>query len=112
MKVLPRLVAGVAICLMGFMPFANGEQATQVQSYAGHLLTPLEFSAALTLWTKESGMRVDARNGSHYGLCQGRSKYMATANYRQQVRWCISYAQHRYGTMVKALAHWRQHGWH
>ena len=37
---------------------------------------------------------------------------MAKANYKQQVRWCIAYAYNRYGSITKALDHWRAHGWH
>ena len=105
-----HLLAG--LCLLLSSPGASAVDLKTIQSYAGHVLTPLEFSAALVLWQKESNWNIRARNGSHYGLCQGRSKYMARANYKQQVRWCISYAYNRYGSMALALKHWRQFGWH
>ena len=102
----------VAIYIVAIMPGVDANQINKIQSYAGHVLTPLEFSAALVLWQKESNWNIRARNGLHYGLCQGRSKYMARANYKQQVRWCVSYAYNRYGSMALALKHWRQYGWH
>jgi len=105
-----HLLAG--LCLLLSSPGASAVDLKTIQSYAGHLLTPLEFSAALTLWTKESNWNIRARHGSHAGLCQGRSEYMMHANYRQQVRWCISYAYNRYGSMALALKHWRRYGWH
>ena len=105
-----HLLAG--LCLLLSSPGASAVDIKTIQHYAGQQLTPLEFSAALVLWTKESNWNIRARNGSHYGLCQGRSKYMATANYKQQVRWCVGYAQHRYGSIALALEHWRKYKWH
>ena len=115
MKV-PRKVAIVlAISIIELMPLSSNAQVvnkTTIVAYAGSILTPLELSAAITLWTKESNIRPEARNGSHAGICQGRSKYLLRANYMQQVRWCISYSWHRYGTMVRALNHFKLKGWH
>lgn len=101
-----------ALCLLPVGPEASATSVKTIQSYAGSLLTPLEFSSALVLWHKESSWNIRAVNGSHHGLCQGRSTYMAKANYKQQVRWCIAYAYNRYGSITKALDHWRAHGWH
>ena len=103
------------LCLTMLMATAAANSDTNkahIASYAGSILTPLELSAALTLWTHESNLNPRARNGSHYGLCQGKSLYMKRANYKQQVRWCIAYSWHRYGTMVKSLQHWKEKGWH
>ena len=105
-----HLLAG--LCLLLGSPGASAVDIKTIQHYAGQQLTPLEFSAALILWTKESNWNIRARNGSHWGLCQGRSKYMATANYKQQVQWCVRYAQHRYGSIALALEHWRKYKWH
>ena len=107
--VMMHLLAG--LCLLLSSPGASAADIKTTQRYAGSLLTPLEFSAALVLWDKESSWDIRAVNGSHHGLCQGRSKYMAKANYKQQVRWCISYAYNRYGSISKALEHWRRYGW-
>ena len=105
-----HLLAG--LCLLLSSPGASAVDIKTIQSYAGSLLTPLEFSSALVLWNKESNWNIRAVNGSHHGLCQGRSKYMAKANYKQQVQWCIAYAYNRYGSMALALEHWRLHKWH
>ena len=105
-----HLLAG--LCLLLSSPGASAVEVKTITQYAGTLLTPLQYVAAVELWTMESNIRLDARNGSHYGICQGRSKYMARANYKQQVRWCVSYAYNRYGSMVAALAHWKAYGWH
>ena len=105
-----HLLAG--LCLLLISPKASAVEVKQIQHYAGQMLTPLEFSAALVLWGKESNWNIRAVNGSHHGLCQGRSKFMATANYKQQVQWCVRYAFNRYGSIALALEHWRKHGWH
>ena len=71
-----------------------------------------EFKCLEQLWTKESNFNPRAHNGSHWGICQGRSDYMRRANYKQQVHWCIKYSYNRYGSIAMALEHWRKHGWH
>ncbi len=60
-----------------------------------------------------------AKNGSHYGLPQGRSEYLRTATYTQQITWHIKYIKNRYGTdrfgvanACGALSHWLMKGWH
>ena len=62
---------------------------------------------------KESNYRTDARNGSHYGLAQGRSEYLRTATYTQQLAWYMKYIQSRYdGDGCKAKAHHIKHNWY
>jgi hypothetical protein len=61
---------------------------------------------------KESNFRTDARNGSHYGLAQGRSPYLRTATYTQQLHWYIKYIRARYGEGCKALKHHKKHNWY
>lgn len=93
---------------------ANGLHTNKatIYSYAGSLLTPLEFSAALQLWAKESNWNPHARNGSHHGICQGRSIWLSQQDYKKQVRWCIAYAWHRYGTIANAWNFFQDKGWH
>jgi len=71
-----------------------------------------EFYCLDTLYFHESRWNPDARNGSHYGIPQGRSKYLANANGFKQVDWGIKYNLTRYGSMCKALDHYRLKGWH
>jgi len=114
MKVTRKVAIVLAIPLLmalGSSP-AHGVDKPQIISYAGSILTPLELSAALTLWEHESHWNVHARNAGHYGLCQGRSLWLSKQGYKKQVVWCIHYAWHRYGTMNGALKHWQLKGWH
>jgi hypothetical protein len=71
-----------------------------------------EFYCIDELYFHESKWNPDARNGSHYGIPQGRSKYLANANGFKQVDWGIKYNLTRYGSMCKALDHYRLKGWH
>ena len=67
----------------------------------------------IDLYSKENS-RWDpkARNGSHVGIPQGRSKYLATVNGVKQIDWGIKYINNRYGSMCKALDHFKRKGWH
>jgi len=105
-------VLSAVLCLIPAVSVASSNQVIKAQTYAGTLLTPLEFSAALILWTKESNWNIKAKNGSHYGICQGRSKYLKDKGYKIQVRWCIAYARNRYGSITKALEFWKVNRWH
>ena len=105
-------VLSAVLCLIPTVSIASSNQVNNIQRYAGNLLTPLEFSSALILWTKESNWNPKASNGNHYGICQGRSKYLKDKGYKIQIRWCIAYARNRYGSITKALEFWKVHKWH
>jgi hypothetical protein len=65
------------------------------------------------LYSKEnSKWDPKARNGSHIGIPQGKSKYLATVNGVKQIDWGIKYINNRYGSMCKALEHFKIKGWH
>lgn len=71
-----------------------------------------EYLCSKEIIRKESNFRTDARNGSHYGLAQGRSRYLATATYTQQLHWYIKYIRARYGDGCVALEHHKIHNWY
>jgi hypothetical protein len=71
-----------------------------------------EFYCLDTLYFHESRWNPKAKNGSHYGIPQGRSKWLKTANGYKQVEWGIKYNMNRYGSMCKALEHYKLKGWH
>ena len=67
----------------------------------------------IDLYSKEnSKWDPKARNGSHVGIPQGRSQYLATVNGVKQIDWGIKYIKNRYGSMCKALHHFKTKGWH
>ena len=71
-----------------------------------------EFYCLDYLYYRESRWNPNAVNGSHYGIPQGRSEWLKTANGYKQVEWGIKYNKNRYGSMCKALEHYKLKGWH
>jgi len=66
----------------------------------------------IELYHNESKFNPAARNGSHYGIPQGRSKYLSRVDGTKQIDWGIKYINNRYGSMCKALEHYKIKGWH
>jgi hypothetical protein len=94
-------------------PIHDGIQIQQTpKQYAKANLPLHEYKCALELYTKESNWRPEAKNGSHYGIPQGRSIWLKTADPIQQVRWGIRYSEARYNGMCNALHHFKTKGWH
>ena len=105
---------GIALCIM---PDAGGSKPVQYvthKEFALHLLNYDydQFNCLELLYTKESNWRENAKNGSHYGIPQGRSTYLAKVDGYKQVVWGIAYIDHRYGQPCKAWQHWKDKGWH
>jgi hypothetical protein len=89
------------------------EQSDLLKLYAhSRIINYEQFKCFDALITKESNWRVDARNGSHYGLGQ-----MRNAKYRKldgftQVDWSIRYITKRYGSMCNAWRFFKDKGYH
>jgi hypothetical protein len=94
-------------------PIHDGIQIQQTPKQYAKAVLPLdEYKCALELYTKESNWRPEAKNGSHYGIPQGRSEWLRTADPIQQVRWGIKYAYSRHSSMCGALQHFKKWNWH
>ena len=105
---------GIALCIM---PDAGGSKPVQYISYKEYALISLDnnleqYRCLSILYGKESAWNPHARNGSHYGIPQGRSIYLSTLNGYEQIQWGLSYIGHRYGEPCVAWAHWKAKGWH
>ena len=105
---------GIALCIM---PDAGGSKPMQYVSYKEYALHLLhydyeQYKCIAILYGKESAWNPDARSGSHYGIPQGRSEWLKDQDGYTQVRWGLSYIEHRYSTPCKALDHWRAFNWH
>jgi hypothetical protein len=112
------VLAGIGIALC-FIPDAGSTNAIQKEyiSYKQYALYLLDFNhkehqCLLKLYGKESAWNPDARNGSHYGIPQGRSTYLGTLDGYKQVQWGLDYIGHRYGEPCIAWQHWKDHNWH
>ena len=61
---------------------------------------------------KESRWNPKAKNGSHYGIPQGRSKYLAKVDGYKQIDWQLKYIEKRYSNPCNALQHHKIKGWY
>ncbi len=61
---------------------------------------------------KESRWNPKAKNGSHYGIPQGRSKWLSTVDGFKQIDWQLKYIKKRYDNPCNALAHHKIKGWY
>jgi hypothetical protein len=111
-------LVGIALCLANILGFekAHSVSADKTNYYRQWAFIQLnnldEFYCLDVLYYHESRWNPLARNGSHYGIPQGRSKYLATVDGYKQVEWGIKYINNRYGSMCKALHHFKTKGWH
>jgi hypothetical protein len=71
-----------------------------------------EYKACKLIIYKESRYNPKAVNGSHYGLPQGRTKYLKTATPQEQIVWFTKYVYSRYGTCQAALSFHLKNGYY
>lgn len=71
-----------------------------------------EYQCNKEIIRKESNYNTSAQNGSHYGLAQGRTPYLRTATYQEQLHWYIKYIRAKYGDGCVALKHHKKHNWY
>ena len=118
---LKRIARGVLACIgisLCFMPEAGGSKPIQYVTYKEFALHQLDYDykqyrCLSKLYGKESAWNPKARNGSHYGIPQGRSMYLSRVDGYKQVQWGLDYIAHRYDAdTCKALQHWKDKGWH
>lgn len=101
------------LCIVGTTPAeATSYSIDHLKLYAhSRLISYEQFQCFNKIITKESRWSYTARNGSHYGLGQMRSKHYGTLDPYRQIDASIKYIKHRYGSMCKA---WKHHdkGWY
>ena len=105
---------GIALCFPTEAGSTRPKDYVDYKTYSLYLLdfNYKQFNCLDKLYTKESNWRPEAVNGSHNGIPQGRSQYLATLDGWGQVRWGLSYIGNRYGEPCVALDHWSKYGWH
>ena len=110
------LSLGAALCFPASA--AAPDLKMNAKEYAHAQLSKDHYKCISTLYGKESAWKSSASNGSHHGIPQGRSKWLATATPKQQIDWGLKYIAHRYGKVdgqpdtCAALDHWKKYGWH
>ena len=108
---------GIALCFPTGAGSTNSKEYIDYKTYALYLLdfNYKEHRCLLKLYGKESAWNPLAKNGSHYGIPQGRSEYLAKVDGYKQIQWGLKYIQHHriyQGDVCKALDHWKRKGWH
>ena len=108
------------------VPITKTDSAISLDSYAKLLLTQKTYKCFRELAFRESSWdgtdnspSFKARNGSHYGFMQGKSKWLKGATADEQFWWSFRYVAIRYGitrydepNYCGALAHSKKRGWH
>jgi len=93
-----------------------GSYSKSLDNWKTHLkqvVKPKELQSCLEIIRLESNGNYRAKNGSHYGLVQGRSEYLKTATAVQQIDWFVKYLNHKYnGSCIVALRHHKAKGWY
>ena len=95
-------------------PIHDGIQITP-KMYAKANLPYKEYKCLTYLYGKESAWSHTAYNKSSgaAGIPQGKSVWLRTATPIEQVKWGLSYIEHRYeGSPCKALQHFKKWNWH
>ena len=112
------MVLSAALCIVGTTPATAAKEVKPSIDYLklyahSRIVNWQEFKCFDKLITKESKWRVNAINGSHFGLGQMRnSKYRNLDGFRM-IDWTLRYIDHRYqGSSCKAYEHWQKRGWH
>jgi len=108
------LVLLAVLCVVGTTPAEAVTDIDNLKLYAhSRIINYQQFQCFNKLITKESNWRINAINGSHYGLGQMKNtKYRDLDGYRQ-IDWTLRYIKARYsGSSCNAYRHWQKHGWH
>ena len=110
-------LVGIALFVLQLHPLERAESSTyktnHYRQWAFIQLNNLDYFYCLDeLNYKESRWNPKARNGSHYGIPQGRSKWLSTVNGFKQIDWQLKYIKERYDNPCNALAHHKKKGWY
>ena len=105
---------GIALCFPTEAGSTRSKEYIDYKTYSLYLLdfNYKQFNCLDKLYTKESNWRPSAKNGSHNGIPQGKSEWLATVDGYKQVVWGLNYISGRYGEPCAALDHWSKYGWH
>jgi hypothetical protein len=92
--------------------YAANTNTDHLKLYAHSRLISFEqFLCFNKIITKESNWRVNAKNGSHFGLGQMRSQWYRNLDGYRQIDQTIKYIGNRYSTPCKAWAFHQRNNW-
>lgn len=103
-----RLVLWGVLCIQAVgLTSAHANEIDSLRLYAhSRIVNYKQFQCFNAIINKESRWSVTARNGSHYGLGQMKSKHYRNLDGYRQIDATIAYITNRYGSMCNA---WRHH---
>jgi len=107
-----KIVMGAVYAISASLLITSSPEATAKNYSVDHLklyahsriLDYKEFQCFNRIITKESRWSYTAKNGSHYGLGQMRSKHYRDLDPYRQIDATLKYITNRYGTSCKAWA--------
>ena len=113
------IVSGITMPIAGAIsPEAQIMPTKSVKALANYQLTDKQYLCHNEIVYRESRWNVAAKNGSHYGLYQGRSVSLKGAPADYQFWWYWYYVTNRYGVTkydepnyCVALHHLKTRGW-
>ena len=107
------IVASLIAALNG-QSYAYGVQQSDLLKLYAHsrIINYEQFKCFESLITRESHWRVDAKNGSHYGLGQMRNAKYGRLDGFSMVDWSIRYITKRYGSMCNSWRFFKANGYH
>jgi hypothetical protein len=112
-----RNAFGLSLCLaaisMQTMPLNAATNTDYLKLYLhSKLISEKQYNCAIYVGHIESRWKVNAINGSHYGLFQMNNIKVKYMNGFQQIDLWIKYLDHRYdGSACNAMQHLRAKGW-
>ena len=107
MGVLCLLIGSLAINVQP----AQANDVDMLKLYAhSRIINNKQYICLSKIINKESRWNVNAKNGSHYGLGQMRSKHYRNLDGFRQIDATIKYINHRYGSMCNAMRFHERHG--
>ena len=107
------IVAALTLAGIGQNSAYGVQQSDLLKLYAhSRLINDEQYQCFHKLITKESNWRVEARNGSHYGIGQMRNKRYGKLDGFSQVDWSIRYITKRYDSMCNGWRFFLANGYH
>ena len=101
------------LCVVGTTPAEAVTDTDYLKLYAhSRIINYKQFQCFNQLITKESNWRINAINGSHYGLGQMRNAKYGRLDGFSMVDWSIRYIKGRYGSMCNAWRFFKANGYH
>jgi hypothetical protein len=107
------LLSVIASAVIGHSSAYGVDYRDAIKLYAhSQIVNDSQYQCFYKLITKESNWRVNAKNGSHFGIGQMRNVKYKNLDGFKQVDWSIRYIEGRYGSMCNGWRFWLKNGYH